>query len=110
MNKLIDKNKTILIATHEKEYFKNISKDELNNLLNISEEQLLKQLTLEEKIGQLVQPYGKSVLRRDPETDEPINDPLKLTDRERAIVGSVLDNSFVDGTTKELKYYLSDSS
>jgi len=69
---------------------------------------LLSRMTLEEKIGQLVQPYGKSVLRRDPETDEPINDPLKLTDRERAIVGSVLDNSFVDGTTKELKAYLSD--
>ncbi len=71
-------------------------------------EALLSQMTLEEKIGQLVQPYGKSVLRRDPETDEPLNDPLKLTDRERAIVGSVLDNSFVDGTTKELKVYLSE--
>ncbi len=71
-------------------------------------EQLLKQMTLDEKIGQLVQPYGKSILRRDPETDEPINDPLKLTDDERARVGSVLDNSFVDGTTKELKAYLSE--
>lgn len=71
-------------------------------------EQILKQLTLEEKIGQLVQPYGKSILRRDPETDEPLNDPLKLTDFERSIVGSVLDNSWCDGTTKELKEYLSE--
>ncbi len=65
-------------------------------------------LTLEEKIGQLVQPYGKSILRRDPETDEPLNDPLKLTDYERSIVGSVLDNSFCDGSTKELKEFLTE--
>lgn len=71
-------------------------------------EALLNQMTLDEKIGQLVQPYGKSILRRDPETDKPLNDPLKLTDEERARVGSVLDNSFIDGTTKELKEYLSD--
>ena len=59
-------------------------------------EQIFNQLTLEEKIGQLCQPYGKSVLRRDPETDVPLNDPLKLTDYERSIVGSVLDNSICD--------------
>ncbi len=71
-------------------------------------EQIFNQLTLEEKIGQLCQPYGKSVLRRDPETDVPLNDPLKLTDYERSIVGSVLDNSICDGSTKELKEFLSD--
>lgn len=70
--------------------------------------EIFNSLTLEEKIGQLVQPYGKSILRRDPETDEPVNDPLKLTDYERSIVGSVLDNSFCDGSTKELKEFLTD--
>lgn len=68
-------------------------------------EELLKSLTLEEKIGQLVQPYGKSLLRADPETGAPMRDPLGITDEELPLIGSVLDNSICDGATGELKHF-----
>ncbi len=70
--------------------------------------EILKTLTLEEKIGQLEQTYGKFLLRRDPETGETEFDPLGMTDEERATVGSVLNNSKTANASYVLKTYLSD--
>lgn len=68
-------------------------------------EQILKTMSLDEKIGQLVQPYGKSLLKADPETGAPMRDPLEITDEEMPLIGSVLDNSICDGATGELIYF-----
>lgn len=70
--------------------------------------ELLKKLTVEEKLGQLVQTYGKYVLRKDPETKEFIKDELNMTDNERKTVGSVLNNARVSNVTYVLKEYLSE--
>ncbi len=69
---------------------------------------LLKTLTVEEKLGQLVQTYGKFIIRKDPETNIFEEDELNMTDNERAIVGSVLNNARVSNVTHVLKEYLSD--
>ena len=70
-------------------------------------EKLIKKLTRKEKIGQLVQLYGRNVLRREPETGAPVKDSFNLTDEERATIGSLLDWSVVDGATEGLNAFLS---
>lgn len=71
-------------------------------------QELLSTLSLKQKIGQLVQLYGRYILRRNPETGEPVKDIFALTDEERASIGSFLDNSTADGSLAEWEAFLSD--
>ena len=74
----------------------------------MSPEKLLKEMTRKEKIGQLVQLYGRNVLRREPGTDKPVKDSFELTDEERSRIGSLLDYSMVDGATDGLTTFMSE--
>lgn len=71
-------------------------------------EELLRTLSLKQKIGQLVQLYGRYIIRCNPETGEPVKDIFSLTDEERASIGSFLDNSTADGSLVEWEAFLSD--